>query len=508
MSDILLVSPKTYQGYSDPSFGPRRIIGYFSLDCKRNYCNDFRGIKYVKNVRDKEVNYDLNLMMEEKIGKGEYNERLSKLLNFLLSNETRLNFSVVHTLKNVRFFTFRGTLSSVCKTPYENMGEWVIVAKLYKGAIYLCQLPKKNQNETEREKLMSSWGHKFEQFMQSDSSSSEPDLSKPCVETEEFNIIYQTFLNEHELVFGAESDGVSCETDTEKLAADMETEQVIEYLNSVAFVELKTSAITKTGKQKFNFRKYKSLRWWVQSHLVGVDKVVCGYRDDNGIVKELKSYSLADLVMEEFWSPKVCLNFLDRFLDFVKLSFEKEIIKKHGAMYVHDVQRLPIMSLTFEWKSHHPVQITACNEDILPEWFTNDYGKYAQCAQHSVDMKSNHPISDRQDIHGHSYEHSEVTQDRQERNDTRNADDMYGSDRYVTRDESYSHRQDEQERGSIRDVDNRYRQNRWDIVDNYRYGHRQSTYYRNRQSRRGHRPNYRYGRSFNRGKRGSGRRFT
>ena len=32
------------------------------------------------------------------------------------------------------------------------------------------------------------------------------------------------------------------------------------------------------------------MKWWAQSFLVGVPKIVCGFRDDDGIVKNLQHF--------------------------------------------------------------------------------------------------------------------------------------------------------------------------------------------------------------------------
>ena len=32
------------------------------------------------------------------------------------------------------------------------------------------------------------------------------------------------------------------------------------------------------------------MKWWAQSFLVGVPKIVCGFRDDEGIVKSLQHF--------------------------------------------------------------------------------------------------------------------------------------------------------------------------------------------------------------------------
>ena len=82
------------------------------------------------------------------------------------------------------------------------------------------------------------------------------------------------------------------------------------------YVELKTNQMLDTDKKKDNFKKYarvsiyaelqplctplhvsryKQMKWWAQSFFVGVPKVICGFRDDKGIVKNLRPYKTADL---------------------------------------------------------------------------------------------------------------------------------------------------------------------------------------------------------------------
>ena len=36
-------------------------------------------------------------------------------------------------------------------------------------------------------------------------------------------------------------------------------------------------------------------KWWAQSWLVGIPVVVCGYRDNEGIVKSLEAFEVADM---------------------------------------------------------------------------------------------------------------------------------------------------------------------------------------------------------------------
>lgn len=72
----------------------------------------------------------------------------------------------------VDFVCFRGLLTSICGTLYENKDGWIICATKYKSVIYLCAFDterdvERREKMSEREKLMCSWGYKFEQYMTS-----------------------------------------------------------------------------------------------------------------------------------------------------------------------------------------------------------------------------------------------------------------------------------------------------------------------------------------------------
>ena len=41
--------------------------------------------------------------------------------------------------------------------------------------------------------------------------------------------------------------------------------------------------------------RFKLLKWWVQSFLIGVPKIVCGFRDDSGIVQKLETFRTLDI---------------------------------------------------------------------------------------------------------------------------------------------------------------------------------------------------------------------
>ena len=41
--------------------------------------------------------------------------------------------------------------------------------------------------------------------------------------------------------------------------------------------------------------RFKLIKWWAQSFLIGIPEIVCGFRDDNSIVHRLESFKTLDI---------------------------------------------------------------------------------------------------------------------------------------------------------------------------------------------------------------------
>lgn len=46
--------------------------------------------------------------------------------------------------------------------------------------------------------------------------------------------------------------------------------------------------------QFFIFR-FKLIKWWAQSFLVGIPQIICGFRDDEGIVHRLEKFNVQEI---------------------------------------------------------------------------------------------------------------------------------------------------------------------------------------------------------------------
>jgi RAT1-interacting protein len=159
------------------------------------------------------------------------------------------------------------------------------------------------QDNNPKSKLHTYWGHKFENLCLVDHrlpAELVPPLSvrrEESVNTnEEFGIVLKIRLGSHRFVIGAEVDGID--------------EQTNEY------IELKTS---KTPSSQFDerFFKEKLMKYWLQSYLAGIPKVLVGFRDKKGFVRSLEYYKVSEMPRlvrgHVRWDPNAILLMGDQF---------------------------------------------------------------------------------------------------------------------------------------------------------------------------------------------------
>ncbi|XP_045212578.2 decapping and exoribonuclease protein-like [Mercenaria mercenaria] len=274
---------------------------------------------------------------------------------------------------NTNFVCRRGLLAKVMCTPYEEREDWIIAVVLHNGTYYLNEIEteqkkqdkakmaeQKKQNEarmTEQKKQdearitddeMCCWGSKFEQYLKSDSKDGVPDPDAQYNNCEAFYTVVRTQLNNHSLVFSGEVDALN--TDKEK---------------GSYYVQFKTNReFVHQGHVK-TFKRFKVRNWWTQNYIIGVQEIVCGFRDDKGIVHRLEFYKTKDLPnlakdLYNPWKPNVCFNFLDQFLSFIK-----------SAITTDDHKKVHIL----KWSPGGPVRcsqpLVDSEYNFLPDWYTD-----------------------------------------------------------------------------------------------------------------------------------------
>lgn len=137
--------------------------------------------------------------------------------------------------------------------------------------------------------------------------------------------------------------------------------------------------------------RFKSIKWWAQSFIVGIPKIIVGYRDDNGFVSHLKTVDVKQLQkdssvsqilkhqhfriincfsnFQNFWKANICMNFCHQFLEFVKNSMAHEDNPNNHFVFEFDPSRRVITCHS-----------NACDlkRNLLPTWYINSMGEPVQ----------------------------------------------------------------------------------------------------------------------------------
>jgi len=372
-----------------PFFRRPRIIGSFSVDANRKFVGDRSQMRFfcperLKNSSQagssyKRVNWDLNDGYDQVIRKDDSfkkDEGISFMLKWICHNKSA--FQIIDQTTNetaplstlsTDFVAFRGLLTTIMCTPYEKREGWQIFAVKHRGTIYLRQMDtdaklKAEANKSETQHRMCSWGYKFEQYTLDDlrkereESFNEHRKLAPVNENEEFCCLFRTRLGTHSIVYGAEMDGYRLRTPSEGPLNldDFDLNQ------DGHFIELKTSRVIDSPRLEASFARHKIIKWWCQSFLVCIPVVVCGFRNDHGIVNRLTDYPTAKLpsIGANFWLPNVCMNFLESFLTFSKATIQEEDVLYRfwwdpNAAEVHVVK-----------PRHQDINL------VLPQWYKDE----------------------------------------------------------------------------------------------------------------------------------------
>ncbi|KAH3861118.1 decapping and exoribonuclease protein-like [Dreissena polymorpha] len=347
-----------------PHFRQPEEIGYFSLDINREFSISKQQLKYFIKPSDlNNVCFDLKKRYSDMVKKDESkSEKIDNLLKWINGNRDKFVLKASKELVaddissnrdlHTDFICWRGLLTKILCTPYENRDDWKIAVTRYNGTYYLCEYNTEAKiaqtaKLTERDKEICCWGWKFEQYLTADTKDAKPNTDTPFNNCEEFGTVVRSRLNSHSLVFAGEVDAI--DTTGKK----------------PHYVEFKTTRDFTHQKQLISFKRFKLIKWWAQSFLIGIPEVICGYRDDDGVVHRLESFNtntIPSMTKDLYnpWLPNVCFNFLDQFLSFIK-----DTVTEDDYRLVH----------LLEWMPGKDVLCTRLGRDsqyqFLPDWYTN-----------------------------------------------------------------------------------------------------------------------------------------
>uniref|UniRef100_A0A1I7XBI5 Decapping nuclease n=1 Tax=Heterorhabditis bacteriophora TaxID=37862 RepID=A0A1I7XBI5_HETBA len=99
-----------------------------------------------------------------------------------------------------------------------------------------------------------------------------------------------------------------------------------------------------------------SLKWWLQSFLIGIKNIVVGFRDNHGIVGSVRT---EDLPKRGEWNGNACLNLLSSVLSTVRSQLSSDglacvvrfdPIEKHISLQEEPFQDVDVLTQSF--RSH------------------------------------------------------------------------------------------------------------------------------------------------------------
>ncbi|KAK3075244.1 decapping endonuclease targeting mRNA [Teratosphaeriaceae sp. CCFEE 6253] len=284
-------------------------------------------------------------------------EHLEGLLDTLQAHEEQLLEKVQRgegTVADVRsradFVTWRGMMTKILTVAFDDFSDFEMNATCFQGTIFIeenhsykaAQQRSQNTQQPRRgeapQELMQFWGlsrcsvdhitdhpadywqgYKFEAI--STLPTTWAESTREAIEARDSNIV-----NNHPQYCSIVRTGIG--TSTLILAGEVDAvlgEKPDDPNTPIPWVELKTTAEPGNLSIPREAVKYerKLMRYWAQSFLLGVPKVIVGYRMAEGSLKrvvELETQKLPGMVKrgQHTWDGNVCINLTAAFLEFLK----------------------------------------------------------------------------------------------------------------------------------------------------------------------------------------------
>ncbi|GMT28744.1 hypothetical protein PFISCL1PPCAC_20041 [Pristionchus fissidentatus] len=299
------VRPGLYD-HKFPYFARPEAVSEYTVTTKRQVLLGRANAKYLRPYEENgKTNFDLNQGKDTFIDKDASSERLDVLLRWACKQSEEGETRAKKIFHEADIVCWRGSLTRIGATPFSDKESWRFVALRADDVIYLCEYPTeeslaKKAAMTDRDKMMAYWGFKFEQYMTSETAGGEADTSSHVDCREEFAVTFKTRIEIPggrgrclRIAYGAEVDGIDA---------------------NGSLVEMKTQRKALEG----GFWKWKSIKWWLQSFLIGLDKITVGYRNDDGIVERVGTIGLNELAQRSTWKGNICFNFIATVLSMVE----------------------------------------------------------------------------------------------------------------------------------------------------------------------------------------------
>jgi len=198
------------------------------------------------------------------------------------------------------FVTYRNNLNKLLATLQCPNDDWCIGVKRLAGdqrwLLRVRDTPRRRDEErsqSDAQRLMSYFGYRFEALCTGHDGTIDAN--------NEYVGLFNCKLGDHRLAVAAEIDCVD---------------------DSGAYVELKTNKLLASKRLVGTFERFKMFKFWVQSYLVGVPRIVVGFRDEDELRKLQSFDTLALPGLAAAWRPQACLGFADAVLTWLRAALD------------------------------------------------------------------------------------------------------------------------------------------------------------------------------------------
>ncbi|KIW70853.1 hypothetical protein PV04_03091 [Phialophora macrospora] len=274
-------------------------------------------------------------------------DHLDGLLEAMIAHEKEKGSKTV-----IDFVTWRGMMTKIMVAPFSKLDDWEMNATLFQGTIFLEENHTKKISSRQQQfssagrpgalpqDLMSFWGYKFESV--SLMPTPWPETSREYIESREDEVvsnyaqycsIVRTGLGKVKMILGGEVDAVMAFKPEDKS-------------KPIDWVELKTTAMVTNEKEQVKYER-KLLKFWAQSFLLGVPRIVVGYRTQQGILEKLEELDVqtipdkVKLKGKALWDGQTCINFAASFLEWLK-----DVITSDGVWRIRKRENVPVLEVS------------------------------------------------------------------------------------------------------------------------------------------------------------------
>ncbi|KAH8689683.1 putative Dhp1-interacting protein Din1 [Talaromyces proteolyticus] len=341
-----------------------REIACFSYDEEHNLRLDDSSMKYYYPPQPAQMPADLNEGFEsfQKLNDAK-DEHLDALLDTIAAFEENTGSKC-----EADIITWRGMMTKIMTAPFDMLNGFEMNATYFQGSIFIEEnnTYKNKQKEIQRNQrplpgmpsqdVMAYWGYKFETL--SVISDTWGATSRDKIEGRVHEVVnnkaqycsvVRTGIGKTKLVIGGEVDAI---WDSKPIRKE----------DPINWVELKTTSELFNDKEKMKFER-KLLKFWAQSFLLGVPKIIVGFRDKAGILlrlEELETHTIPGKVKRDgkgSWDGNVCINFTAAFLEWLK-----SVVNTDGIWRIRKRDKSPVIEVYKLEESGHG--------DILSSKFT------------------------------------------------------------------------------------------------------------------------------------------